>query len=123
MICKRCNTQNEAGAKFCKNCGMELNFIHSNKDKHSKISDTLLTIFIFITFVFTVANFTIQKLVDDWYEVPTKYFQGTLWILGNLIYILVPIAIKNQTIKIIGIILTAIMVLYWSYGNFTWIFE
>ena len=41
----------------------------------------------------------------------------SLWILSNLSMILIPLSIKNKSLKIIGLILTIIMAIYWTYGN------
>lgn len=118
MNCYRCNIENEEGVKFCKNCGMDMTHTPSKKNSNSKLSDTFLIVFISIAFVCAIAQFTIQKLVDNWYESPTRYIQSSLWLLQNLSYILIPLSIKNKSIKIIGIIITAIMVIYWGYTNF-----
>jgi hypothetical protein len=120
MNCLRCNTPNEEGAKFCKNCGMDMTYTPSQENSNSKSSDTLLIIFISIAFISAIAQFAIQKLVHNWYESPTKYFQDSLWILQNLSFILIPLSIRNKTLKIIGIIITAIMVIYWVYSNIKW---
>jgi len=123
MNCLRCNTPNEEGAKFCKNCGMDMTYTPSYENTNSKSSDTFLIIFIAIAFVSAIAQFAIQKLVDNWYESPTKYFRGSLWLLQNLSFILIPIAIRNKTLKIIGIIITTIMVIYSVYSNVKWMIE
>lgn len=117
MNCLRCNTPNEEGAKFCKNCGMDMTYTPSNESTNSKSSDTFLIIFISIAFISAIAQFAIQKLVDNWYESPTKYIQASLWLFQNLSFILIPLAIKNKTLKIVGFIITAIMVIYWVYTN------
>ncbi|MFI5405468.1 MAG: zinc ribbon domain-containing protein [Nitrososphaerales archaeon] len=116
MNCLRCNTPNEEGAKFCKNCGMDLHTTLEAK-ANTKTSDTLLIVFVSIVFVTAVAQFAMQKLVDNWYESPTKYIQGALWILQNLCFILIPLAIRNKSLKIVGLIITLIMVVYWVYSN------
>jgi len=117
MNCLRCNTPNEEGAKFCKNCGMDMTYVPSNEIANSKTSDTLLVIFISIAFVSEIAQFAIHKLVTNWYESPTKYIYGSLWLLQNLSFILIPISIKNKTLKIIGLIITTIMIIYWVYSD------
>ena len=87
MNCLRCNTPNEDGAKFCRNCGMDMSYTPSKENVNSKSADTLLIIFISIAFISAIAQFAIQKLVDNWYESPTKYIQGSLWLLQNLSFI------------------------------------
>ena len=117
MQCLRCNTQNEDGTKFCKNCGKNVTDRPSNHNTNSKFSDTLLIIFLALTFFSALAQFAIQTRVDNWYEGPTKYIQASLWILQNLSFILVPLSIKDTTLKIVGLIFTAVMIIYWIYGN------
>lgn len=119
MNCLRCNTENEDGTKFCKNCGMDMNYTPSNEHTESKSSDNLLFIYLCLFFVIGfVAQTAIEKLVDNWYESPTKYIRSSLWILTNLSLILVPLAIKNKTLKFAGLIITSIMIIYWIYVNF-----
>jgi len=96
---------------------MDMTYTPSKENTNSKLSDTFLIVFISIGFVCAIAEFAIQKLVDNWYESPTKYIYSSLWLLRNLSFILIPLSIKNKTIKIIGIIITAIMVIYWVYTN------
>lgn len=118
MNCLRCNTPNEEGAKFCKNCGMDMNYTPSNENTDSKSSDNLLFIYLCLFFVIRfVAQTAIEILVDNWYESPTKYIRSSLWILSNLSLILIPLAIKNKSLKIVGLIITSIMIIYWIYGN------
>lgn len=117
MNCLRCNTENEEGAKFCKNCGMDMTYTPSNENTNSKSSDTFLIIFITINFISAIACIAIAKLVDNWYESPTKYIKASFWLLQNLSFILIPLSIKNKTLKIIGLIITAIIVVYWVNSN------
>ena len=117
MNCLRCNTPNEEGAQFCRNCGMDMSYTPSKENVNSKSADTLLIIFISIAFISAIAQFAIQKLVDNWYESPTKYIQGSLWLLQNLSFILIPLSMKNKNLKIVGLIITVIMVIYWVYTN------
>lgn len=125
MNCLRCNTPNEEGAKFCKNCGMDMTYTPSKDKSNSKSSETLLIIYIGIVFISAIAQFAIEKLVDtyNWYENPTKYIRGSLFILQNLSFILIPLSIRNKTLKIIGISITAIMIIYWVYTNVKWLIE
>jgi len=117
MNCLRCNTLNEEGAKFCKNCGMDMTYTPSKENSNSKSSDTFLLIFISLAFISAIAQFAIEKLVANWYESPTKYYRSALWILQNLSFILIPLTIRNKSLKIIGLIITLIMVCYWVYSN------
>lgn len=114
MICPRCNAPNEANTEFCKSCGMDLAYTRS---KETKASDTLLIVFISIAFIAAISQFAIQRLVGNWHEGSTKYIQSFLWLVQNLSFILVPLAIKNQTLKIVGVVITSMMVIYWVYST------
>jgi hypothetical protein len=117
MNCLRCNTENEEGAKFCKNCGMDMTYTPSNENLNSTSSDKLLITYLCIAFFVFISVFAIDKLVDNPYEGPIKYIRGSLWALSNLSMILIPLSIKNKSLKIIGLILTIIMAIYWTYSS------
>ena len=117
MNCLRCNTPNEDGAKFCKNCGMDMTYTPSNENSNSASSDKLLFTYVCISFFVFISIFAIDKLVDNPYEGPIKYIRGSLWILRNLSVILIPLLIKNNSLKIIGLILTIIYTIYYIYNN------
>ena len=117
MNCLRCNTENEERAKFCKNCGMDMTYTPSNENSNSTSSDKLLITFLCIVFFVFISAFAIEKLVEDWYEGPFKYVGSSLLLLRNLSMILIPLSIKNKTLKVIGLIMTIIIVIYWVYGN------
>ena len=116
MNCLRCNTQNEEGAKFCKNCAMDLYPVFKS-ETDNKTSDILLFTFILIAFVSCIAQFAMQELFTNWYEAPTKYIQGVFWILQNLSFILIAISIRNKSLKIVGLIVTSLLIIYWLYSN------
>ncbi len=106
MNCLRCNTENEEGAKFCKNCGMDLTYTPSNETKNSKIADTLLIIYIGITFFFLILEFVFFKLMYLW------DFIWIIRILQTVILILIPLSIKNKTMKVAGLITIILIVIY-----------
>jgi hypothetical protein len=70
-----------------------------------------------MTFFILVFTFALEKLVDDWYEGPAKYIRGSLWVLSNLSMILIPLAIKNKSLKVIGLILTIVIAFYYTYST------
>jgi len=82
-----------------------------------RTADTLLIIFIIIAFISGIAQFSIQKLDTNWYEGATKYILGGFWILQNLSFMLIAIAIKNKPLKIAGIIIAVLLVSSWLYKN------
>jgi hypothetical protein len=115
MICPRCSTPNDEDSRYCKNCGA--NFYPLMEQRAEKTTDTLLFIFILVAFVSSFAHFAIQKINTRWYEGQAKYIIGVFWVLLNLSYLMVAIAIRNKNLKIIGLIVTAILVIYWLYSN------
>ena len=81
-------------------------------------SNILLIVFVVISFITVAGNFVIQVIFDDWYiELKTKYFVVFLLILANASYILPALAIKDKILKIIGIILTSIIIMLSFYQN------
>lgn len=120
MNCLRCNTPNEDEAKFCKNCGMDMTYTPSNENSNSASSGKLLFTYLCINFFVFISTFTINKVVLNPYESPVIYIRGSLWILNGLSLILIPLSIKNNSLKIIGFILTIIVAIYRTYNNVEW---
>ena len=80
-----------------------------NKD----ISSRLLIVFVIITFITNISITLIQGFVDNWLTSQTMIvIQIVLQAIRNISYILPALAIKNRTYKIIGIILTSMMIVY-----------
>ena len=83
--------------------------IKSNVD----VSTILLISFVFVIFITNIGIATIQGFVKNWYEIKTITVIITCFhILRTVSYLLPAFAIKNKTYKIIGIILSSIMVAY-----------
>jgi hypothetical protein len=88
---------------------------------NDKTSDLLVMIFLIYMFVSEIAWFTIQKLVDNWYEGTTKYIIIGINLIAGVAFILLGISIKNKTSKIFGIILASIYAIYIIYSNIDWL--
>ena len=116
MNCPKCQNQNEETAQFCKNCGLNLHYTQPINNGNDT-SSILLLVFILIALVSAISQFALQKLVVHWYEGTTKYLIGSIWILQNFNLILPALAIKNKTLKIIGIVLISILIIYQGYTN------
>jgi hypothetical protein len=121
MNCQHCNAENPNEAKFCKVCGGQTTFSNPAV-ANTKLSDTFLIINVGIVAFTSLIIFIIQHFATDWYQGGAKYAVGALWILQNLSTILIPLAIKNNTMKIIAIVITAIHVIYYVYGNINFMF-
>ena len=118
MNCPKCETDNEENAKFCINCGAGF---YGNLE--NKTIDILVFIAVSIWMVITFANFTIQKIVPNWYETPAKYFQmGT-----NFIYAVLPIvfafSIRNKTLRIIALVCSALLSVNIIYSTLEWMLK
>ena len=120
MNCLHCNAPYEDGFKFCKNCGKKMGFPPLSENSKISPADLMLLIFSIVTALLTLIQFTIEKLVDNLYMSPVAYFQGALWIFNNICFILIPLSIKNQTLKIIGLVVTTLLIIYWVVNNVIW---
>ena len=115
MYCLKCQAQNEESAHFCTNCGENLWYKHDVKSGND-ISSTLLIIFVIIVFISNIIQSAIQ-LIPDWYSSPVKYVAGCFWILQSISFLLPALAIKDNTMKIIGIILASLSIVYSLYKH------
>ena len=76
-------------------------------------SSILLITFVVVTFITSIGSAAIQNFTDNWHREKTLIvILVCLQILRTVSYILPALAIKNKTYKIIGIILSSIMVIY-----------
>jgi hypothetical protein len=90
-----------------------------------KSNSTLLDIFVFSAiaywFAVTLSSFLITRLVDNWYGGISMY----MTIFFNIIFAVVPVAfafsVRNKTLKIIAIILSALIALEIIYSNMSWL--
>ncbi len=98
---------------------------NTNFRRESKNNTIDIFVFLSIVYWFTVnlTNFVIQKLVDDWYDTPAKFFQIGTNIIFAIIPIIFAISIKNKTLKIIAIILSAFLSIYILYNNIEWLIK
>lgn len=117
MICPKCNRENEDGAMFCRYCGSSMNPV---QEKESNISSILILVWIIAVGLLSITNNLYTKFVDNWYEGTSKTFYIGIQMIHNIIMILPAFAIKNRTLRIIGIILMSCLILWWMYGNITW---
>lgn len=113
MNCPKCNRENEDSALFCIHCGSSLKPVEM---KESNFSNVILFIWVILKVVFSVGIFLYRTFYDNWYE-DGRGFYVALQIMNNLTLILPSLAIKNKTLKIIGIILSACLVNWWIVEN------
>jgi hypothetical protein len=118
MYCQKCQTQNEESAQFCRNCGANLRYTQTETKTGNDVSSTLLLVYILITFFAAVVQLVIQRVFSiPYWEGGWKYVMGLIWLISNISLILPALAIKNKSLKIIGIIFAAIVIIYHVYGN------
>ena len=117
MICPKCNHEIEDGAMFCRHCGSSMNPV---PEKESNTSSVLILVWIIAVCVFSVITTLYTKFVDDWYKGSSKMVYIGIQIINNIVMILPAFAIRNKTLKIIGVILMAIIIIWWVYTNIMW---
>ena len=119
MLCPKCYLENDDNALFCKHCGSKLVKQESTSDNLSSI---LLLVWAIIFFVANGIATLITTLVDDWHLRSWRTIYLLICAVGNASNILPAVAIKNNTMKIVAIVLVAIPTLYFVYSNISAIF-
>ena len=117
MNCQHCNAENINESKFCKACGSQMSFSNPAKSK-ATLSDTLLLIYIGFYAFTTILQFILQSTHSE-----NRYAFGIMSIIHNISTMLLPLAIKNSTIKIIAIAISAIIMIYYVYRNASYMFR
>ncbi len=116
MKCPNCNHENDATARFCRNCGRDLS--NSPAPDGSENSSVLLLVFISIMFCSGLIQLCITTFVDNWYTTKGIYGICTLlWIVNNISMLLPALAIKQKPLKIVGLILAIIYAGYYVTMN------
>ncbi|MCT4616175.1 MAG: zinc ribbon domain-containing protein [Marinifilaceae bacterium] len=120
MNCPNCKSQNNESARFCRNCGANLDLckdIKSTNNIDVKSSDNLLLVHIVITFLIFIIHTTLPWFASFWYQGIFKYAHGVTYIIGSLSFVLIPLAIKNKNLKIGGLIVSGLLIISWVYQN------
>ncbi len=124
MNCLRCNTPNEEGAKFCKNCGMDMTYTPSNENTNSNQTINQLLLLMGIEYFISLCWFILQKAIVpiffkkddivDWDKVSPiyKYFGWTTDILSVIVLLIFAIIIKNKNARIFLIIFLVLRVIF-----------
>lgn len=113
MNCPKCNRENEDSALFCRYCGSSLKPI---KKKDSNTSNVILLVWIILIGVFNIGTFLYTRFYNNWYE-EGRVVYVAIQIMHNLIMILPSLAIKDKTLKIIGILISICLIIWWVIGN------
>lgn len=138
MYCKNCHREIIDGATFCTYCGTHQNEVIQQEQQPVQqewtqttqqgqpnttggfdLSSTLLLAYIIISIMTSLIATIITKNVYGWYDGGWYIICQILWIISNLSLILVPLAIKNKTLKIIALVLSVPFILYWVIYHLT----
>lgn len=113
MNCPKCNRENEDSALFCRYCGSSLKPIEK---KDSNTSNVILFVWIILIGVFSIGTFLYTRFYNNWYE-EGRVVYVAIQIMHNLIMILPSLAIKDKTLKIIGILISICFIIWWVIEN------
>jgi hypothetical protein len=114
MNCSRCNTPNEAGVKFCRNCGKDLSVI-TNQSSNPKTSINVLTAFVGFTVFYTLYYVVIVKYIlepiikrntGDFTSMSMVY-DISHWVLSTMEFLFIlalALIVKQKTAKTLLII-------------------
>lgn len=120
MICPKCHHENENGSMFCRYCGASMNPVPENESNTSSI---IIFVWIIAVGVLSIITTLYTKFVDNWYEGSSRMVYIGIKIIHNIVMILPAFAIKNKTLKIVGIILMAGLIIWWVFNNISWALE
>ena len=124
MNCLRCNTPNEEGAKFCKNCGMDMTYTPSKENANSNQTVNQLLLLMGIEYFIYLGWFILQKAIVpiffkkddivDWDKVSPiyKYFGWTTDILSVIVLLIFAIIVKNKNARIFLIIFLVLRIIF-----------
>lgn len=113
MNCQKCNRENEDSALFCRYCGSPLKPIEKNA---SKFTSVIILVWIILTGVFSIGTYLYTRFYDNWYEEGRGVYVA-IQIMHNLIMILPSLAIKDKNLKIIGILISTCLIIWWVIEN------
>lgn len=116
MYCQKCQTQNGESAQFCKNCGTNLHYTQEFKGKND-MSNILLIAYIIGVLILDLTQIALRELFDVWHDEQMKYVYIAVTMLRNIVFVLPALAIKDKTLKIIGIVVASLLIAYWWYSN------
>lgn len=113
MNCLRCNTENEEGAKFCKNCGMDMSYTPSKENTNSNQTINQLLILLglssFFSIIYLILNFGVRKFYWD-YEI-YEYIGWATIIISILLFLVFAIITKHKNTRVFLIIFLLIEII------------
>jgi ribosomal protein L40E len=128
-FCTHCGAEIADDAVVCVKCGCSVGKLLPKSQRNSavdntpgSISDALIMVFAGTSILTFIIQMLITNIVPNWYET-TKGFYYFLTILRDLSCFLPAFAIKNRTLRIVGIIAVVIPNGYWIYNMIKIIFN
>ena len=118
MICLQCNIENSASAKFCKSCGTSLKASIDTASSSNPKADRFIIIGISIGFVASCIQILIWNVLklpssNSWSNGDTTHYFQAIGIMNLVGGILIPLALKNSILKILGVLLVLIPGFYY----------
>lgn len=95
----------------------------TDQTDYNKTSDTIILIVIIYMLVTVLGGALLRTLIHNWYQPPGKYFQIAMNIIWGFIPFLLGMAIRNKTLKIVGIILGSLYTVYIIFNNIQWLLQ
>jgi len=92
-------------------------------ENESNTSSIIIFVWIIAVGVLSIITTLYTKFVDNWYEGSSRMVYIGIQIIHNIVMILPAFAIKNKTLKIVGIILMAGLIIWWVFNNISWALE
>lgn len=118
--CLRCNTQNDFGAKFCKNCGIDLKYVPSSENGNSNQTVNQLLLLMGIEYLIYLGWFILQIVIipiffedENWDQaaIYTSY-RWTTEIISILILLMFAIIVKNKNARLFLIIFLTMKIIF-----------
>lgn len=107
MNCLRCNTPNEEGAKFCKNCGMDMSYTPSKDYTNSNQTINQLLILLglsyFFKILYLILNFVVRFFGWGGYEI-NEFIGWATNIISILTFLVFAIITKHKNTRVFLII-------------------
>lgn len=121
MYCPNCHTQTEGTHNYCPHCGY--NFSNqSNNEPGTSLTDILLTCYIGFGLFVVLFNLILTSFISDWYlEPPYRYIYSLVYMISYVSLFLVAFSIKNNILKIIGLIISLFLAGYGIYSQISFL--
>lgn len=110
MNCPKCNRENDNGAMFCRYCGAPM--CPNKNSEDSNLSSVLIFVWVLLIGVFSVSRWVYTTYVDEWYT-EARLGYVILSILQDLSILLPVFAIKNLSLKVVGMVVTFMLLVWW----------